>query len=326
MAKEIYIYTSLYSYSAEYINKSIGSVDENEDIKYRINSGGGEVASGFAVLSKMKERKGRNEAIVDGQAMSMMAFMLPFFDRRVANETSRLMFHKAAFSDWYKPSKSEQTELENMNAKFEKIMRSIVAKTEKGIAFLDKLFDTETRNDVFISPYEAMELGIIDEVRKLEPRADMNMPILAFGNEGFNPIESKSNTNSINNKSHKKMDKATLKAEHPELYAQIITEGKEAGKAEGIKAEQDRILAWREWEDVDPEAVKKGIKGTEQVSAKDISAFSKKAVMGAKAADHKADNPKTLETPKAEKTAEEIQAEAEIAKIRSCFSHNENPK
>ena len=97
-----------------------------------------------------------------------------------------------------------------------------------------------------LRPVEAKNLGIVDEIRQLEPKAfDFATPIVAMveNNESKGP-ESGVINNNLNKKS---MDLAKLKAEHPALYAQIIEEGEKRG----AQAERIRAKAWLAFIDID---------------------------------------------------------------------------
>jgi protease-4 len=108
----------------------------------------------------------------------------------------------------------------------------------------------------------------------------------------------------INKSKSIKMDKATLMAEHPALYAQILDEGNQAGQA----AERDRVGAWAVYNEVDPEAVKAGIESGEPLTAKKTAEFNLQIAKGEKVEAQKKDNPEPVDTKQEELTEEQIQA------------------
>ena len=139
MPKEIYIYSPIYDETAKIINQSLSDVPESEDVLYRINSPGGYTRAGFSILSKMSERSGKNNAIIDGDAMSMGAYLLPFFDDVTSNDTSDLMFHIAAYPSWYEPTEEEKQALDRTNNKFKEKLSKKVEGKPGAKKFLDKV-------------------------------------------------------------------------------------------------------------------------------------------------------------------------------------------
>ncbi|MCK5613798.1 hypothetical protein KAR91_68675, partial [Candidatus Pacearchaeota archaeon] len=120
------------------------------------------------------------------------------------------------------------------------------------------------------------------------------------------------------------MDKATLKAENPSLYAEILAEGEKAGIKIGADAERDRVGSWTVFNEVNPDAVKTGIESGLQISAKQMSEFTLQIAKGEKIEAAKDDNPDTVDTEGKELTPEQIQAkkdtealDKELGKIKS---------
>lgn len=310
MAKHIYLYSSIYSESIQRIAESLDTIEDTEDVKFRINSGGGEVNAGFSFLSRISERTGKNEAIIDGQAKSMAAFWLPFFNHVTANDTSEIMFHKAAYPSWYEPTAEEQESLDRTNALFEEKMRAKVNGKPGAEKFLKRLFDKEKRNDVEITAGEAKKLGIVNEVRKLQPTAYEGMQIVAMIEHTEPKKESNQVTNNNNNNS--------MGITQDELNARLA----EARK-EGAKAENKRCRAWAKFATIAPEKVKEAIENTE--SEFDVEAMAEMAMLkisATKAADHKEDNEAGVNTDANAdaETAEKIKKEAEAKEIAEALA------
>lgn len=314
MAKELYIYSPLYRYTAETANKELSRINDSEELTIRLNSPGGEVNAGFAIISKLQERKTPVKAIIDGEAASMAAFMLVFFGNVVANETSQIMFHKAAFASWYEPTADEQASLKAMNALFEQKMRAKVQGKPGAEEFLSKLFEAEVRNNVNVSPQEALTLGIVDEVRTLQPTALLGAQMVAMVEEG-QTIQAVNNTPRGDNNKSKSMNLEQFKAEYPALYAQIL----EQGKKQGVTAERDRVEAWTVFAEVDPKAVAEGIAGGENISQKAMAEFSVKMSMNARMENHQSDNSDDTTPPAGQKTEAELKAEADMAAMNAEF-------
>ena len=318
MAKELYIYSSIYSYAMESANIQLDNFSSKEDITVRFNSPGGETNSGFAFLSKLSEKNNKKIAIVDGQAKSMAAYLLPFFDTVIVNDTSELMFHKAAYPTWFKPNEAQLQSLKRTNQKFEEKMKAKVRGKDGADDFLNKLFEPDVRNDVELTPEEAKKLGIVDEIRVLEVKAFANMQIVALAENGElvqnivskNYIEKNSNQNN-----NQKMTIEKFKSENPSLYAQIL----EDGRNQGVTAERDRVGAWLAFIDIDSEAVAKGIKDGNDLSQTSMAEFTAKGIKAARMGDHEEDNADGINTDSGsnsnKKNAQSKEAEEALDKL-----------
>ncbi len=320
MPKELLIYSPLWDFTAETVVNQLNELPEMEDLTVRLNTPGGNATAGWAIISKLSERSGKLKGIIDGQAMSMGAIMLVFFDEVIANDTSRIMFHKAAFASWQDPSESELNLLKTVNTQFKDKLSKKVKGREGAKEFLAKVFEPDVRNDVELTPIEAKKLGIVDKVRKLEPKAEY------IGTQIVAIVESKKETPSgDSDKSKIKiMDKATLKAENPSLYAAILAEGHDAGVIEGTAAERDRVGAWAVFNEINPEAVKAGIESGKPLTATKTAEFNLQIAKGDKVEAAKEDNPDAIDTKTEVLTKEEIQAkkdkdllDKELGKIKS---------
>ena len=292
MAKELYIYSSLYDFTAETVVKQLNGVEDSEDLTIRMNTPGGYVTAGWSIISKLSERKSKTTAVIDGDAASMGAMMLVFMDKVVANDTSQIMFHKAAYPKYYQPSEAEKETLNTINKQFKEKLTAKISGKAGADDFLNKVFDTDVRNDVYLTPYKAKLLGIVDEVRKLKPSAHFGSQIVAFAeeNEETNPEEIQEN----NKSKIEYMDLAKLKAEHPSVYAEIFSKGKE----EGIQDERDRVEAWAVFNEIDPEKVKAGIESGNKLSQKAMAEFQLKSASANKVEEMESENPDETDTPK----------------------------
>lgn len=322
MAKELYIYSGIYSYMVETANKQLSQVKDSEQLTVRFNSPGGETNAGFAFLSKLSERKAKTNAIVDGQAKSMAAYMLPFFDSVTANDTSEIMFHKAAYPKWYEPTEAELESLKKTNARFEEKMRAKVEGKPGAEAFLSKLFAEDKRNNVELTALQAKELGIVSDVRTLEVKAYDNMQIVALAEDGElikNELPKTPTIGAQNNLKTKNMDLAKLKAEHPAVYQQAFAEG----KAEGVNKERDRVEAWAVYNEVNPEKVKEGIVGGKELNAKAMAEFNLELGKKAKLEAMKEENPDAPTPPAEAKTEDQLKEEENKKAMDELFKKGE---
>lgn len=305
MPKELYIYSPLYDFTAETVVKQLNEVSESEELTVRLNTPGGNVAAGWAIISKMSERKTPINAIIDGDAASMGAMMLVFFDKVISNDTSTIMFHKAAYPKWYEPNEGELQKLKAINESFKSKLLKKVDGKPGAQEFIDKVFEADVRNDVELTPYKAKLLGIVNEVRTLEPKAYHGMQIVAL-NEAENTPKPEGEV--INkNQIFESMDLNKLKTEHPALYAEVFGLGKVEGKAE----EKIRVEAWTVFNEVDPEKVKAGIESGNVPNAKDYAEFNMKAISAKKIEAIEDENVEETDTKPEAKTKEQLQAEAD---------------
>jgi hypothetical protein len=109
-----------------------------------------------------------------------------------------------------------------------------------------------------------------------------------------------------NNLKNSKMDKSTLKSEHPEVYSSILAEGKAEGVKAGISAEKDRAGSWLAHFEADPVAVKAGIEGGGVVTATARENFLVAAAKAGKAKDLQSDSPEDVVTEESGKGKEEL--------------------
>lgn len=186
MVKELYLYSPFYSETAEQAVRDLNAVGEDEELTIRINTPGGGVSDGWAIISKLSERKKEKNGIVDGVAMSMGGILLMFLDNVIVNDTSRIMLHKAAYANWYEPSDQERATLKVINDKFKEKLSKKVAGKKGGKELIEKVFEPDVRNDVELTPEEALSLGIANEIRQLEPTAYHGKQIVAMSEENSN--------------------------------------------------------------------------------------------------------------------------------------------
>lgn len=316
MAKELYIYSPIYDFTSETVVSQLNDIPESEDLTMRLNTPGGKTGSGWSIISKMSERSGKIFGIVDGDAMSMGAMMLLFMDNSIANDTSRIMFHKAAYPSWYEPTEDEKKQLKTINSIFQEKLTKKVDGKPGAKAFLDKVFETDVRNDVEISPKEAKKLGIINEVRKLEPKAYHGMQIVAMMEENEQKTPTSGENNNNNNQNIKSMDLNQLRTENPALYAEVFGLGEKAG----ISAEKQRVEAWAVYYDIDPAKVKAGIEGEGAPTVKDQNEFVLASINSKKVKAMEEESPEDVNIPEEAKTEEEIKAEAQKAEMDELFN------
>lgn len=331
MKKEILLYGSIYSWGVEDIIKEM-SDNSDKDIVLRINTPGGEVNATYGLVAKWNELKGNKVIKVDGQAASAGAFICCYADDVEALDVSTFLFHRAAYPSWLEGNKNYFTEdLRNSLIITNKFLRQAMEskftaeqwEAVTGVS-LDDLFSLEGRIDVTISAAQAKQLGIVSKITKITPAKkaevealynDASATIAAraahLGQvpsqpEVQVPAAPEANNNIVHPKTNIKMTIEKLKAEHPDVYAQVV--------GVGVTQERDRVGAYMVFAHLDLEAVRKGIAEGATLSATQqsefaLKAFSAQQVQNAQAngAQPVAENPTAEGAPVAE-TPEQIEA------------------
>lgn len=101
-------------------------VGENDEVKLYLNTPGGALISGLAIIQAMRDSKASITTILNPQAFSMGALMFLAGDLQVAPPNSLLMFHH--YSGGLSGKGNEQAlELTATNAWFEEAMHNICA-------------------------------------------------------------------------------------------------------------------------------------------------------------------------------------------------------
>ena len=135
----------------------------NKDIYMYINSPGGLITSGFAILDTMNYIKPKISTICMGQAASMAAILLSMGTKgkRMALENSRVMIHQPLGGAQGQASDIEihTKEILFLRDKLNKILSKNTGQTIKKI-------ESDTNRDHFMSAEKALKYGIIDKIIK----------------------------------------------------------------------------------------------------------------------------------------------------------------
>jgi ATP-dependent protease ClpP protease subunit len=271
MVKELYLYSPISSYVAEYL---ISQMEENKisDIVLRGNTPGGNVFMGWGIIGKMKEIPGKVTMKVDGFVASMGTNILIFSDDSEALDVSRIHLHRAD-AEVNTPEEQEFLNGINKDIRSKLAMKVNEAKLKelKGVT-LDDIFDPAKRVELWLTAYEAKEIGLINRIVKLDPLQITAMEQRFMIAAQLTPESLNSNKN-LQTK-NKPMKPEELKAQHPETYAQIYSEGRNAGSTE----ERERVRGWEAFRIIDADAVNKGIKEGKVISPTDFAEFTAKAL------------------------------------------------
>ena len=137
--------------------------DPDKDIYMYVNSPGGVITSGFAILDTMNYIKPDISTICMGQAASMAAILLSMGTKgkRRALENSRVMIHQPLGGASGQASDIEihTKEILYLRDKLNKILSDNTGQTVQTIA-------NDTNRDHFMSSKDALKYGLIDEIIK----------------------------------------------------------------------------------------------------------------------------------------------------------------
>ncbi|HEY9899050.1 MAG TPA: ATP-dependent Clp endopeptidase proteolytic subunit ClpP [Pantanalinema sp.] len=142
--------------------------DPSKDIHMYINSPGGVVTAGLAIYDTMRYIKADVSTIVLGQAASMGAFLLNAGapGKRIALPNARIMIHQPLGG-----AQGQATDIEIQAAEILRLKRRLNELMALHSGQPLKKIEKDTDRDFFMSPDEAKEYGLIDEV--LVPKAPL---------------------------------------------------------------------------------------------------------------------------------------------------------
>jgi ATP-dependent Clp protease protease subunit len=129
----------------------------NNEITIYINSYGGSVYDGFAVIDVMRRIKSPVKTICIGKAMSMAALILVCGDTRQATDLATIMLHQP--SGGFRGTTTDMEINVKEVVRLKKIFHNII---KKQTSIKDP--ETELERDYYLDANEAKELNIIDEI------------------------------------------------------------------------------------------------------------------------------------------------------------------
>ena len=137
--------------------------DNTKDISLYINSPGGVITSGLAIMDTMNFIKCDVSTISIGLAASMGAFLLAAGKKgkRYALENSEIMIHQPLGGAQGQASDIEISTRHILKQK-DKLNRLLSQMTSQSLRRIKK----DTDRDYFMNAYDALEYGLIDEVLK----------------------------------------------------------------------------------------------------------------------------------------------------------------
>lgn len=150
------------------IDEFIAGIPKDDDtIDMRINSPGGVVSEGWAIIDKLRATGKKIIATIEGDAASMAAILLLAASERRGHKHARLLIHESYFPEYTLAGAYRQDDLEKLAAQLAK-------DTEDALDFMVERTGTDRdtlaalmKEDKFIDMEQAKELGFIHEI--IEP-------------------------------------------------------------------------------------------------------------------------------------------------------------
>jgi ATP-dependent Clp protease protease subunit len=141
----------------------LDSIDSEKEINVYINSPGGEVDSGLAIYDTMQYIKSPVRTIAVGLAASMGAMILSggADGKRMALPHANIMIHQPLGG-----AKGQQTDIEivsNQIKKCRETLEQLLIEKSNGKLTKENI-NKNTERDNYLTPQEAIDLGIIDEI------------------------------------------------------------------------------------------------------------------------------------------------------------------
>jgi ATP-dependent Clp protease, protease subunit len=162
-ARKIFLWSQVDDKTAEQIVKQLIYLDSqnHEDIVFYINSPGGVISSGLAIIDAMQAVKSDVVTIVSGQAASMGAVLLAggTKGKRYAWKNSRVMIHQPLISGhMYGPATDIQIQAEEMLRIRTALNKFLADATGKSM----EQIEADTDRDRFMTAEEAKAYGMVD--------------------------------------------------------------------------------------------------------------------------------------------------------------------
>lgn len=160
----------------------LAALGDVEEIKVRINSGGGDVFAGMAIHSMLKRHSATVTVYVDGLAASIASIIAMAGDRIIMPKGSMMMIHNPWTSVWG----ADASELRSMADVLDKIRDALVeVYTDKTGMEKDEVI-TLLNAETWMTASEAVEKGFADEV---EEKLSISASIRKNGAALINGIE-----------------------------------------------------------------------------------------------------------------------------------------
>lgn len=131
----------------------------NEEICLYINSPGGEVTSGFAIIDTINFIKSNVRTIVIGMAASMAAVILACGNKRCALKNAEVMIHQPLGG-----IEGQATDIKIVAEHILKTKKKLIDIMAKMTNKKASVIEADMERDFYMDANEAKEYGIIDEI------------------------------------------------------------------------------------------------------------------------------------------------------------------
>lgn len=139
-----------------------GIPESEREIVVRINSPGGSVVDGYAILDNLKATGFRIITVAEGMAASMGAFLLSVAGTkgaRLAFQNAEILIHQPLGG-----AQGQATELEIVVARMQKVKRRLNYLMSEATGKSVQEIEAATDRDHFLTAEEALAFGLIDQI------------------------------------------------------------------------------------------------------------------------------------------------------------------
>lgn len=184
---DLYIYDEIgwFGVTAQDLVNDLKSVDKNDHLTVHINSPGGDVFDGIAILNALRNHKGDVTTVVDGLAASAASFIAQAGKTRIMAKNSEMMIHDAAGM-----CIGNAKDMAEMVAMLERVSDNIASvyaeRSQRGDkAAWRALMSAET----WYSAEEAVTAGLADSIdgQAAEPAEDWDLSVFAHASRADAP-------------------------------------------------------------------------------------------------------------------------------------------
>lgn len=243
----IYDWLEMEATSPKRVSEQIAQAN-NEDLEVEINSGGGSVFDASEIYTALKGHPGNVTVKIVGVAASAASVIAMAGNKVLMTPTGQMMIHNASTRAEGDYREMDQTSnfLKSTN---QTVANAYSLKTGKSYDDLLSMMDDET----WMTPQRALELNFIDEIMfddgaklvasaaysQLLPQQVIDKIRNEFLKGEFKPVDNFQDVLTNKKEGPKLLTLEQLKNEHPDLYNQVLNEGREAG----ISGERQRLQA-----------------------------------------------------------------------------------
>lgn len=148
--------------SAEFFRKALAEIPESATIELHINSYGGSVKEGIAIYNQLKQKKCKEiVAYVDGFAYSIASIIMQAADRRIMGLGTSLLIHNM----WISVA-GNAAELRKAADDLDVLMESNRQIYMERVNITEDELIEMLNNETYLTPEQAVEMGLADEVDK----------------------------------------------------------------------------------------------------------------------------------------------------------------